>query len=163
MRQLRTLPRRPTVLWASLALLLGTGWASRELAFARERDALLSSQTFTLDGLKMSTFADRGHPVGQIGVYLEGQTPRSASLVAGRFILDPGKSPHPPHVHEDEEVLIVEAGKGEIFCDGKTTKVGPGSLMYAQPNASHGITNTGQEPLTFSYVKWTPRKGPAAN
>ena len=44
----------------------------------------------------------------------------------------------------------------EIFCDGKTTKVGPGSVMFATPNASHGITNTGSEPIVFYSVKWAP-------
>ena len=77
--------------------------------------------------------------------------------MTGRFIIDPGKSPHAPHVHDDEEMLIVEAGQGEIICDGKTTKVGPGSVMYSTPNVAHGINNTGHEPLTFTFVKWIPR------
>ena len=47
-----------------------------------------------------------------------------------------------------------ESGTGEIFCDGKTTKVGPGSVMYTTPNAPHGITNTGKEPIVFYFVKW---------
>jgi mannose-6-phosphate isomerase-like protein (cupin superfamily) len=76
--------------------------------------------------------------------------------VTGRFILQPGKTPHAPHTHVEEEVMIVESGTGEIFCDGKTTKVGPGSVMFTTPNVSHGITNTGSEPLVFYYVKWAP-------
>ena len=56
----------------------------------------------------------------------------------------------------EEEVMIVESGTGEIFCDGKTTKVGPGSVMYTTPHGSHGITNTGSQPLAFYYVKWAP-------
>ena len=90
----------------------------------------------------MSTYEDRGNPVGQMGLYVKGETPGCSSLVAGRFIVDPGKSPHPPHVHDDEEVLIVESGHGEIICDGKTTKVGPGSMMYSTPNVAHGWKET---------------------
>jgi mannose-6-phosphate isomerase-like protein (cupin superfamily) len=149
--------RLSTVCWIALTLSLSAGWTFRELAHARERAAILDSQTLNLDQIKMSTFEDRGNPVGQIGLYVQGQTQGCSSLVAGRFILEPGKSPHPPHVHEDEEVLIVESGHGEILCDGKTTIVGPGSLMYSNPNVAHGITNTGQQPLTFSFVKWIPR------
>ena len=133
------------------------GWAFRELVHARERSAVLASQTVTVDQLKMSTYEDRGKPVGQIGLYVQGETPGCSSLVAGRFIVDPGKSPHPPHVHDDEEVLIVASGQGEIICDGKTTKVGPGSLMYSTPSVAHGLSNTGQEPLTFYFVKLMPR------
>ena len=54
--------------------------------------------------------------------------------------------------------MIIESGHGEIFCDGKTTKIGPGSVMYTTPNAPHGITNTGSEPIVFYYVKWEGRK-----
>ncbi len=151
-------PRRSTLLWSTVTLSLGIGWTFRELAHASERGALLASQTINLDQLKMSTYEDRGNPVGQVGLYLQGETPGSSSLVAGRFVVDPGKSPHPPHVHDDEEVLIVESGHGEIICEGKTTKVGPGSLMYSIPKVAHGLNNTGQEPLTFYFVKWTSRE-----
>jgi mannose-6-phosphate isomerase-like protein (cupin superfamily) len=150
-------PRRSTVFWIALTLSLTIGWAFRELAHARQRAAILASQTLNLDQLKMSTYEDRGNPVGQMGLYVQGETPGCSSLVTGRFIVDPGKSPHPPHVHDDEEVLIVGSGHGEIICDGKTTKVGPGSMMYSTPNVAHGLNNTGQEPLTFYFVKWTPR------
>ncbi len=54
--------------------------------------------------------------------------------------------------------MIIESGHGEIFCDGKTTKIGPGSVMYTTPNTSHGITNTGEEPIVFYFVKWAGRK-----
>jgi mannose-6-phosphate isomerase-like protein (cupin superfamily) len=77
--------------------------------------------------------------------------------VTGRFVLDPGKTPHAPHTHAEEEVMIVDSGSGEIFCDGKTTLVGPGSVMFTTPNAPHGITNTGDKPLVFYFVKWTSR------
>jgi mannose-6-phosphate isomerase-like protein (cupin superfamily) len=141
----------------TIALLLAIGWASREVAHARERAAGVGSQTLTLDQIQMAVFKDQDKPVGQIGLYVKGETPGCSSLVTGRFIIDPGKSPHAPHVHDDEEVLIVASGQGEIICDGKTTQVGPGSVMYSTPNASHGITNTGHEPLTFYFVKWIPR------
>jgi mannose-6-phosphate isomerase-like protein (cupin superfamily) len=148
-----------TALPTLLALALAAGWTSRELACARERVGGLASQTLTLDQIRMSVFKDQDKPVGQIGLYVQGETPGCSSFVTGRFIIDPGKSPHAPHVHEDEEVLIVESGHGEIICGGKTTPVGPGSVMYSTPNVAHGINNTGKEPLTFYFVKWIPRQG----
>lgn len=81
-------------------------------------------------------------------------TPASTKFVTGRLVLNAGQSPHPPHVHVEEEVMVIEEGHGEIFCDGKTTKVGPGSIMYTTPNASHGIVNTGDAPLVFTFIKW---------
>jgi mannose-6-phosphate isomerase-like protein (cupin superfamily) len=140
-----------------LALALGTGWAWREAVHASERAALVPSQTINLDQVSMSEFKDQDKPVGKIGLYLQGETEASGNLVTGRFVLDPGKSPHAPHVHADEEIMVIESGRGEIFVDGKTTKVGPGSVMFTGPNASHGIVNTGDEPLTFYFVKWLPK------
>lgn len=142
-----------------LALSLALGWAWREAAHARERAPAIASKTVNLDEVSMSVYEDEGKPVGKIGLYFDGATEESQSLVAGRFVIDPGKSPHPPHVHPDEEILIVESGRGEIFCEGKTTKVGPGSVMYSAPNVPHNITNTGDEPLTFYFMKWIPRTG----
>ncbi len=147
---------RPLALLA-LAVLLAAGWASREVAFARERAALVESRTVALDQVKMAPAFFEEKRSGEIGIYLEGDTPASTKFVTGRFVIDPGQTPHKPHVHVEEEVMIVEAGTGEIFCDGKTTKVGPGSVMYTTPNAPHGIVNTGDKPLTFYFVTWASR------
>jgi mannose-6-phosphate isomerase-like protein (cupin superfamily) len=106
----------------------------------------------------MVTATDKGESVGENGVYIAGDTPASTKFVTGRFVLPPGKTPHAPHTHPEEEVMIIERGHGEIFCDGTTTKIGPGSVMYTTPNAPHGITNTGSEPIVFYYVKWESRK-----
>ena len=106
----------------------------------------------------MVTATDKGQTVGQNGVYLAGDTPASTKFVTGRFTLPAGKTPHDPHTHVEEEIMIVESGHGEILCDGKTTKVGPGSVMYTVPNAPHAITNTGDEPIVFYYVKWASQK-----
>lgn len=149
--------RRETVVASAVALGLALGWAWRETAWAQEKAAAARSQTITLDQVKMSEFRDQDKPVGQIGIYLGGDTPSSSKFVTGRFVLDPGKTPHAPHTHAEEEVMVVESGTGEIFCDGKTTKVGPGSVMFTTPNAPHGITNTGQTPLVFYFVKWAPK------
>lgn len=147
-------PRLETLALTGVALALGLGWAYREVAFARERAAQVASGTINVDRVAMKEFRDKGQLVGRNGVYLAGDTPGSTKFVTGRFVLEPGKTPHAPHTHIEEEVMIIERGHGEIFCDGKTTKVGPGSVMYTTPEAPHGINNTGDTPLVFYYVKW---------
>ena len=144
--------------FAGLAFVLAVGWSYRELALAFDGPKELSSVTINVDGVKMVPMEDKGQAVGENGVYLAGDTPASTKFVTGRFLLPAGKTPHAPHAHPEEEIMIVEKGHGEIFCDGKTTKVGPGSVMYTTPNAPHGITNTGDEPIVFYYVKWESRK-----
>jgi mannose-6-phosphate isomerase-like protein (cupin superfamily) len=144
--------------FALLALFLAAGWSIREAAFALEQAEQAKSGTIGLDQVTMADASDKGETVGKHGVYISGDTPASTKFVTGRFVLQPGKTPHAPHTHAAEEVMIIESGHGEILCDGKTTKVGPGSVMYTAPNAEHGITNTGDEPIVFYYVKWESRK-----
>ena len=116
--------RLATLIPSALALALGLGWAAREAAHARELAAQVKSGTITLDQVAMKETLYDDKPVGENGVYLSGDTPGSTKFVTGRFVIPPGKTPHPPHTHAEEEVMIVETGTGEIFCDGKTTKVG---------------------------------------
>lgn len=144
--------------FAGVALVLAVGWSCREVALAFDPVKEVSSVTINLDQLESAAFSDKGEKVGTNGVYLSGDTPASTKFATGRFVLEPGKTPHAPHTHVEEEVMIVESGHGEIFCDGKTTKVGPGSVMYTTPNTSHGITNTSSEPIVFYYIKWAGKK-----
>ena len=153
-------PSRRAPIFAAVAVTLALGWAFREIAFAREKADLVKSQTVSLDAVKMTAADYEGKRSGEAGIYVQGDTPGSSNFVTGRFVIDPGKTPHKPHVHAEEEVMVIESGTGEIFCDGKTTKVGPGSVMYTTPNAPHGIDNTGDKPLVFYFVKWaTNSKG----
>jgi quercetin dioxygenase-like cupin family protein len=151
-----------TIVASVLALLLATGWATREVSHAQEKAKLLPPQTINLSDIKLKEFVFEGKPRGEIGVYLDGETAGTRNFVVGQFRLKPGEEPHPIHTHPEEEILIVTSGKGEIACDGKTTKIGAGSVMYTGPNAPHGIKNTGDDVLTFYFVKWigvSPRAG----
>ncbi len=93
-------------------------------------------------------------PFGDLRVFLEGETEQLKSLVVGSLELKPGQSPHPPHTHPEEEIMLITEGHGEISLEGKVTKVGPGTIMYAGSNRMHGVVNTSSSPLTFYYFKW---------
>jgi mannose-6-phosphate isomerase-like protein (cupin superfamily) len=152
--------QRGVIVATAVAVLLGTGWATREWGHAQEKAKLLASGTLTADQIKTTEATYEGKPTGKLAVYFDGNTAGTRNFVSGRFELRPGTEPHPPHTHPEEEILIVASGTGEIFCDSKTTEVGPGAIMYTGPNVSHSIKNTGTEPLVFYWVKWigvTPR------
>ena len=93
-------------------------------------------------------------PFGDLSIYFEGATDQIRSMTAGSLRLKPGMSPHPPHEHPEEEFMVITEGTGEILVDGKTTKIGPGSMMYCAGNKTHGIKNTGTTPLLFYFYKW---------
>ena len=93
-------------------------------------------------------------PGCKVLVHYNGPTDQLSGMCSGMATLDPGASPHPPHRHPEEEILIVAAGTGIIECDGKTIQVGPGAMMYTPANMLHGITNTGTMQMTFYWSKW---------
>jgi mannose-6-phosphate isomerase-like protein (cupin superfamily) len=91
---------------------------------------------------------------GDLRIYYDGPTDQLKAMTAGSLRLKPGMSPHPPHQHPEEEFMVITEGTGEIVVDGKTTKVGPGSMMYSAADKLHGIVNTGKTPLLFYFYKW---------
>ena len=93
-------------------------------------------------------------PFGDLRVYREGNTEQLKGLTVGSLELKAGQSPHPPHTHPEEEVLVITDGHAEISVAGKVTKVGPGDVMYVGSNRLHGIVNKSPAPMTFYYVKW---------
>jgi len=94
---------------------------------------------------------------GDLRVFLEGTTQQLKVLNVGSLVLKAGQSPHPPHTHAEEELLLVTEGHAEISIGAKVTKAGPGSVLYVGSNHLHGIVNTSDAPMTFYYIKWTAR------
>ena len=93
-------------------------------------------------------------PFGDLRVYLDGSTDQLKAMTFGSLQLKPGMTPHPPHEHPEEEIMIVTEGTGEITVDGKVTKVAPGTSMYCAAGKLHGIVNTGKTTLLFYFFKW---------
>jgi len=91
---------------------------------------------------------------GDLRVYFDGPTEQLKSVTAGSLRLKPGMSPHAPHQHPEEEIMVVTEGTGEISIEGKITRVAPGSVMFCEAGNLHGIVNTGKTPLLFYYWKW---------
>ena len=94
-------------------------------------------------------------PFGELRIYYDGPTDQLKSMVAGSLLLNAGATPHPPHMHPEEEFMLVTEGTGEISVAGKVTQVGPGTMMYCAANKLHGVLNTGKTPLLFYFYKWS--------
>lgn len=94
---------------------------------------------------------------GDLRTYFDGPTGQLKGLTAGSLELKPGMSPHPPHQHPEEEIMLITAGEGEISIDGKVSRVSPGSMMYCAAGRMHGVVNTGKTPMTFFFYKWIAR------
>ena len=68
--------------------------------------------------------------------------------------LNPGETPHAPHKHPDEELLIVKEGTVESLVNGELKRVGPGSIIFQAANQLHSIRNVGEVPATYHVIKW---------
>ena len=79
--------------------------------------------------------------------------------------LPAGQSSHPPHTHPNEEVIIVREGTLDAFQNGKTTRVGPGSILFMASNQPHNVTNVGTTPASYHVMNWrtgaTPKTPPS--
>ena len=76
-------------------------------------------------------------------------------------ILSAGKSPHLPHAHAEEELLIVLDGEADLIVsegarlDGATAKrARRGDLIYYAPYQHHTIHNPSAAPVTYLMLKW---------
>jgi mannose-6-phosphate isomerase-like protein (cupin superfamily) len=89
---------------------------------------------------------------GDVRIYFDGPTDQLHAMTARQSFVEAGHAAHPPHQHPEEEMMGVTEGTGEIV-KGKSTKVGPGTMMYCA-NKLHGVKNTGKQPLLFYFYKW---------
>jgi len=76
-------------------------------------------------------------------------------------VLSPGHHPHPPHIHPEEEVLIVLDGEVEIELADDPSGAGSrrlrlrrGMLSYYPPTQHHTIHNASAGPTTYLMFKW---------
>jgi quercetin dioxygenase-like cupin family protein len=125
-------------------------------AFQAVAAAMASAATSTLPNGTMDAHQAKvtHEEFGDLRIYLEGRTDQLGALTFGSLLLKPGKAPHPPHQHPEEEIMVITEGAGEISVEGKVTKVASGSSMYCAANKVHGIVNTGKSPLLFYFFKW---------
>ena len=116
---------------------------------AQKSDSLLSGVYYwnKLEPVKEDTRVRR-----QI---LEGKTFALSYFEIHTSTLEPGNAPHPPHVHADqEELMIVKEGQVKITIAGQSKILGPGSIAFAMPGDEHGIENAGKTQATYFILKY---------
>ncbi len=74
---------------------------------------------------------------------LDGKTHSAFPVEVHVTELPAGASPHPPHQHIHEEMFLVQAGVVETTVNGKSERLGPGSVFYVHSMDLHGIRNPG--------------------
>ena len=120
---------------------------------------LAASSAFAADVPSLGSFIK---PYGELPVkqngqnqsraILDGMTHSGDHLEAHETTLAPGGSPHPPHRHEHEELLMMVSGTLAVTIEGKTAIIGPGSAAFFHSNELHGVRNPGTEIAQYFVV-----------
>lgn len=97
------------------------------------------------------------HDWGELITYFAGDSWSATDSLTAVAVIKPGMEIHPPHVHSEEEYLMVLEGEGTWSVKGEEFPAGPGDVLYAAPWDEHGISNTGDGPLRFVVFKWNPK------
>jgi quercetin dioxygenase-like cupin family protein len=70
--------------------------------------------------------------------------------------LNPGESPHAPHRHPEEELMIVKEGTLETMQNGVTNRIEAGGIIFQASNEFHGARNIGTNRATYFVFKFYP-------
>lgn len=73
-----------------------------------------------------------------------------------------GNSPHPPHTHSDEEILLLLSGEADIILPENTAlgpkrcrRLKPGQCVYYPSWFPHTIEAISNEPAQYFILRWT--------
>jgi mannose-6-phosphate isomerase-like protein (cupin superfamily) len=123
----------------------------------KERMPMLSSCIRTLD-LPLGERRGGGwqpHPL------FKGSTRILDRMSCHAAVLSGGHMPHQPHIHGEEELLIVLDGEPELIIadepsekGARVERVAPGAFSYYPAGQHHTIRNPGSTPVTYLMFKW---------
>ncbi len=125
--------------------------AAAVVALAQEPGPLVTAVRAGADA-KSETF-----DWGMLVTYFAGESYAATDSLTAIAIIKPGMEIHPPHVHSEEEYLMVLEGEGTWSVKGKEFPAEAGDMLYAAPWDEHGIRNTGDQPLRFAVFKWNAK------
>lgn len=140
-------------LFAALAV---TAVAGDALAFA-DTPAVMGSKVFDWNAL-----TDTPNDHGSTRVVCSTPTATLENLEIHVSTLKPGMSPHPPHTHPNEELIIIRQGAVETLSNGQWIRVGPGSIIFNGSNQLHGFKNVGTDLAIYHVVNFKTAATPKA-
>src|SRR5439155_3966627 len=98
-----------------------------------------------------------------------GTTPNLAAMDFHYTVLTEGQTSHPPHVHDDEEIIIPLVGDVDIMradaADSVKTqdeRIGFGRLVYHASRLPHTIRAVGPGPSGYLVLRWSAPAGEQA-
>ncbi len=117
-------------------------------AQSAKRTAPLGSTVF-----EWTQLAAKATKTGERREVTDGPTATFTNLEAHITTIEAGLSPHAPHRHPDEEIVILKEGVLEVLHGGKTERAGPGSILFFASNDEHGMKNVGATRATYYVIR----------
>jgi XRE family transcriptional regulator, regulator of sulfur utilization len=133
----------------ALVALIAMSFTLGAVAAASARGPVMGSTIFD-----WNTFTATPNRTGAVRKVVQQPTATLDELEIHITTLNPGETPHAPHKHPDEELLIVKEGTVESLVNGELKRVGPGSIIFQAANQLHSIRNVGDVPATYHVIKW---------
>ena len=132
-----------------LVALVGAGLTLTAVTALDARRAVLGSAIFD-----WNSFTAKPNKTGAVRTVVQQPTATLDELEIHITTLNKGETPHPPHQHPDEELVIIKEGTVESLVNGELKRVGPGSIIFQAANQLHSIRNVGDGPATYHVIKW---------
>lgn len=135
----------PRDIFVSVIAILGTAGVFA----AADHKPVLGSTAFDWNSIPIQST-----DVGSVRSFFNAPTATLENLEVHVTTLNPGKEPHPPHRHPNEEMIIVRQGTLEVLVNGEWKRVGPGSVVFNASNQLHGIRNVGIDQAIYHVINW---------
>jgi quercetin dioxygenase-like cupin family protein len=133
-------------------LLASTSGALALEAQAAPSRPALSSTVFPPDSGRV-----RATSTGRVRAIVDTPTTTLAKLEMHETTLAPGQSPHAPHRHVDEELLVIRTGTLEVLQGDVTRPARAGSVIFHASNELHGMRNVGPDTARYLVIRVAPR------
>jgi quercetin dioxygenase-like cupin family protein len=80
-------------------------------------------------------------------------SPETVTMHSGFMVLAPSTSVGRHSTKNNEEAIVVMAGKGELrIIGGPAFQLHPYCVAYCPPNTEHDVMNTGTDTLRYVYI-----------
>jgi hypothetical protein len=112
--------------------------------------------SLVLDWTKLSVTPTN---VGGIRKLFDGSTATFANAEGHVTTLNPHETPHPPHRHPDEELIIVKEGTLEVSINGRSGPAGAGSVLFFASQDLHGVRCESDTPATYYVFRFVTQSG----
>lgn len=143
-------------LFAALAATAVVGDALAVAGQSQNAASVMGSHVFD-----WNSFVDKPNATGSVRTVCSTPTATLENLEMHITTLYPGMSPHRPHRHPNEELIIIRQGTVETLSNGQWIRVGPGSVIFNGSNQLHGFKNVGTEPAIYHVVNVKTAATPA--